>query len=73
MIMNIVDLSPLIKGLLPIIGIAISLGQYPKLEQWARAQAVESLAWKQGLPHIFHPEHRATGDLSHSRSDRTRL
>ena len=35
------DLSPLIKGVLALIGIAIALGQYPKLEHWARAQALE--------------------------------
>ena len=53
-----IDLSPLIKGLLPIIGIAISLGQYSKRGHWAREQAVEALAWKTGLPYFFPHEGR---------------
>ena len=50
---NAIDVSPLIRGLLVVIGIAIAVGQYPKLEHWAREQAAESFAWKQGLPHFF--------------------
>jgi hypothetical protein len=49
------DLSPLIKGVLVVIGISIALGQYPKLERWARTQALEAVAWKQGLPYFFAP------------------
>ena len=57
---NAIDVSPLIRGLLAIIGIAVAFGQYPKLEQWAREQAAESFAWKQGLPHFFGDgQHRA--------------
>ena len=40
--MNIPDLSPLIKGVLVIVGIAIAIGQYPRLEVWARSQAIGS-------------------------------
>jgi hypothetical protein len=47
------DLSPLIKGVLVLIGIAIVLGQYPRLENWARSQALEAVEWKQGLPYFF--------------------
>ena len=50
---NALDLSSLIRGLLAVIGIAIALGQYPKLEYWSREQAAESIAWKHGLPHFF--------------------
>ena len=55
---NAIDVSPLIRGLLAIIGIAVAIGQYPKLDHWAREQAAESFAWKQGLPHFF-------GDVRH--------
>ncbi len=47
------DLSPLVKGVLALMGIAIALGQYPRLEHWARAQALEAVQWKQGLPYFF--------------------
>ncbi len=59
-----VDLSPLIKGLFPLIAIAISLGQYPKLEHWARAQAAEAIAWKTGLPYFFPHQGRSTMKFS---------
>ena len=49
------DLSPLVKGVIVVVGLAIALGQYPKLETWARAQALEAVAWKQGLPYFFAP------------------
>jgi hypothetical protein len=51
------DLSPLIKGVLVLIGIAIALGQYPRLERWARTQALEAVQWKQGLPYFFAAPH----------------
>jgi hypothetical protein len=51
------DLSPLVKGVLVLIGIAIALGQYPRLERWARSQALEAVQWKQGLPYFFDAAH----------------
>ena len=69
------DLSPLIKGVFVIVGIAISLGQYGRLEHWARKQAMEAVAWREPLPYFFaqpkahptpktsisaHPRHRAS-------------
>jgi hypothetical protein len=57
------DLSPLIKGVLALISIAIALGQYPRLERWARSQALEAVQWKQGLPYFFGPTH--TGAKHH--------
>jgi len=59
------DLSPLIKGVLALIGIAIALGQYPKLEHWARSQALEAVEWKQGLPYFFGPPHAGDQDQHH--------
>jgi hypothetical protein len=47
----------MVKGVLAIIGIAIALGQYPRLERWARVQALEAVQWKQGLPYFFGPPH----------------
>ena len=47
------DLSPLIKGVFVIVGIAISLGQYGRLEHWARKQAMEAVAWREPLPYFF--------------------
>ena len=47
------DLSPLIKGIFVIVGIAISLGQYGRLEHWARKQAMEAVAWREPLPYFF--------------------
>jgi len=54
---NTLDLSGLIKGCFVVIGIAISLGQFGKLEHWSREQAAESIAWKRGLPHFFGGSH----------------
>jgi|GEM_PF-2544724 len=54
------DISPLVKGVMAVIGIAFALGQYPKLEHWARAQAVEAMEWKQELPDLF-PEAQING------------
>jgi hypothetical protein len=51
--MQTLDLSPLVKGIIVIVGIAIALGQYPKLERWAKTQALEAIEWKQGLPYFF--------------------
>jgi|GEM_PF-2767352 len=47
------DIAPLVKGIISIIGIALALGQYPKLEHWAREQAIEAMKWKQDLPDLF--------------------
>ena len=63
---NAPDLSGLIKGLLVVIGIAITTGQYPRLEAWSRSQAIEALSWKQGLPHFF----RNQAQHPHSKSNR---
>ncbi len=43
------EIGSLVSGLLVVIGIAIGLGQYPRLERWAREQAIEAMEWKQGL------------------------
>jgi hypothetical protein len=58
--MNAPDLSPLVKGSLALIGIALTLGQFGKLETWARHQAVEAVAWKQPLPYFFASKPRDT-------------
>ncbi len=63
------DLSPLVKGVMAVIGIAFALGQYPRLERWARVQAIEAMEWKQELPDLF-PEAQLNGhrinDLVHT-------
>ncbi len=63
------DISPLIKGVMAIIGIALALGQYPRLEHWAREQATQALEWRQELPDLF-PEAQINGhrinDLVHT-------
>ena len=73
--MNTPDLSPLIKGVLVIVGIAIAIGQYPRLEVWARSQAIQAVAWKQPLPYFFqgsatHAHRKAK--LSHAESEEKR-
>ena len=49
------DIGSLVTGLLAVVGLALALGQYGRLEAWARAQAIEAMAWKQGLPYFFAP------------------
>ncbi len=45
------EIGSLITGLLVIIGIALAVGQYPRLERFARAQAAQALrGWQ---PHPF--------------------
>ncbi len=53
--MGAVDISPLVKGLLVVIGISLAVGQYGRLEHWARKQAVEALVWSRPLPYFFAP------------------
>jgi hypothetical protein len=55
--MNSVDISPLVKGLLVVIGIAIATGHYSELQSWARREAAEALMWRQPLPYFFAPVH----------------
>jgi|GEM_PF-3907369 len=50
---NVPDLSPFIKGVFVVTSFAIALGQYPKLEAWARKQAIEAVAWKEPHPYFF--------------------
>ena len=64
---NTPDLAPLIKGVLVIVGIALALGQYPKLETWAREQAIEAVAWKEPLPYFFASAHQKNYSRTHSR------
>lgn len=49
------DISSLVTGILTVVAIAIGLGQYGKLETWARKQAMEAMLWKHGLPNFFAP------------------
>jgi hypothetical protein len=51
--MNTPDISSMVRGILVVIGLAVVVGEYPRLEHWARAQAIESMQWKQGLPLFF--------------------
>lgn len=51
--MQIPDLSPLIKGVIVIVGMAIATGQYGRLESWARVQALHAVAWSEPLPYFF--------------------
>jgi hypothetical protein len=51
--MNTPDISALLRGVLAIVMLAIAIGQYPRLERWARSRAVEALEWKEGLPYFF--------------------
>ena len=51
--MSIPDISPLVKGVLAVVALSIALGQNPKLEHWARAQAIQAMEWKEGLPYFF--------------------
>jgi len=37
--MNTIDLSGLIKGLMVVIGIAVSMGRLPELKKWAAEEA----------------------------------
>jgi hypothetical protein len=64
--MQTTDLSPLVRGIIVIVGIAIALGQYPKLERWAKTQALEAIEWRQGLPYFFPQANRTnTGSAPH--------
>jgi hypothetical protein len=47
------DISPLVKGALMIVLLSLSIGQFEALEKWARAQAIEALAWREPLPYFF--------------------
>lgn len=47
------DINSLVTGILTVIGIAIAIGQYGRLEAWARRQAMEAMLWDRGLPHFF--------------------
>jgi hypothetical protein len=49
------EIGSLVSGIIAIVGIAISIGQYGRLESWARHQAMEAMAWKRGLPYFFAP------------------
>ena len=49
------EIGSLVTGILAVIGLAMALGQYGRLESWARHQAIEAMAWKQGLPYFFAP------------------
>jgi hypothetical protein len=51
--MNTPDISPLVRGTLVIIGLAIALGLYPSLAHWARAQAVQAMQWHEELAYFF--------------------
>ncbi len=44
------DIAPLIQGVFVLIAIAVGLGQYPRLEHWARAQALGAMQWEQPFP-----------------------
>lgn len=41
--MNATDLRDIIKGLLVVISISLALGQYPKLQRFARLEAAKAL------------------------------
>ncbi len=49
------EIQLLVTGLLAVIGIAIGIGQYGKLEVWARHQAFEAMQWKGDLPVFSYP------------------
>jgi hypothetical protein len=51
--MNTPDISALARAALAIVSLAVALGQYPRLERWARVQAAEALEWKEPLPYFF--------------------
>jgi hypothetical protein len=53
--MNSADISPLVKGILVVIGIAIATGHYGDLQNWARHEAIEALMWRRPLPYFFEP------------------
>ena len=57
------DIGSLVTGILAVVGIALALGQYGRLETWARNQAIEAMSWKRGLPYFFapvgNPRHKA--------------
>jgi hypothetical protein len=53
--MKATDINSLVAGILAIIGFAIGIGQYGRLEAWARNQAMEAMMWKRGLPYFFAP------------------
>jgi hypothetical protein len=59
------DLSPLVRGIIVIIGIAIALWQYTKLERWAKLQAIEAIEWKQGLPYFFSSKSNSINESAH--------
>ena len=47
------EIAPLVQGVMAIIGLALMLGQYPKLERWAQLHAAEALMWQRPLPYFF--------------------
>jgi hypothetical protein len=55
--MNAPDLSSLVKGAIAVVGIAITLGLYGKLESWTRQQAIQAVTWKEPLPYFFGSKH----------------
>ncbi len=59
------DIGSLIAGLLVIVGIALAMGQYPRLERFAREQAVLALrGWE---PQPFFVKAKDTSDRGRSR------
>jgi hypothetical protein len=77
--MNTPDLSPLVKGIVALIGVALALGQFGNLEQWASNQAMEAIMWKKPLPYFFdsqssdgkvHQRHIQKESLNNERNSR---
>jgi hypothetical protein len=59
--MNSVDISPLVKGILVVIGIAIATGHYGDLQTWTRGEAAEAVMWRRPLPYFFAPPSQSAG------------
>ncbi len=58
--MKATDITGLVKGLLVVIGLAISVGRYDDLRKFARNQAIESLKGWKSTP-FFYPASKSHG------------
>lgn len=67
--MKPIDLSGLIKGLMVVIGISITLGKYPALEQWARNQMTEAVMARGECPSFFASQNQSGRAKTHTRGN----
>jgi hypothetical protein len=62
--MRSIDIGPLVKGALVIIGLAIATGHYDNLASWSRKEAARALTRNRPLPYFFEPHRKGREDRS---------